>query len=398
MQAEGRFIAAAWRDAPDRPHFILPDGRADHFRVLAREKLRCMVLDCPAPEITTVARRAGIRQHFKHLRGGKAGHDAVGEGFNHILGKTVIAGWLRSLPEQYDVELEQGVETQRRRRARVADVMATDPATGQRLAFEIQYAPLTATDWQIRTESYRAAGVPVTWLFGHIGEHLTAHRARGDEDERPTVELGGCPAASGVEAGKPPALWLNPTSQMVGIPITVERGRTVPLRKGSGRLVLLPLAEFTLRGGAMWHDAFGALLDAEQWVREDARRERREQREREAARAEAQRLAQQEREARAQAERARRVEQSRLRAEGAEPPLDGSEAWQGEPGWADITNPTSRPQLGVCDVCGRDIPDPFSSAGMVRHVMCAFNSGKVYRGQATPPEQPPLFDPFGARF
>lgn len=402
MQTEGRFIAAAWRDDPDKAHFILPDGRADYFRALAREKLRCMVPTCPAPEITTVARRAGVRQHFKHISGGKAGHEAAGEGFNHILGKTVIAAWLRS--QGFDAQLEQGVETQRHRRARVADVMGIDTSTGQRFAFEIQYAPLTVTDWDARTKEYRAAGIPVTWLFGHMGEHFNAYRARGDEDDRPSVEIGGCAGASGLSKGTPPALWLNPTTQMVGFPVTEERGRTVPLRKGKGRLVLLPLAEFTLRGGVMWHEAFGALLDAEEWVVAEARRERHEQRQRELeAEAErrrraAEREAERTRWAEASAARSRRdgggSDRGRPDVGDGEPWVNEAGIWQGKPGWADITNPNAHARAGACDVCGDAIPEQFVTAGMVRHVMCALNSGKVYRAR---PEQPPLFDPFDPR-
>ena len=298
----------------------------------------------------------------------------------------------------------QGVETQRHRRARVADVMGTDPATGQRFAFEIQYAPLTVTDWDIRTKEYGAAGIPVTWLFGHAGEHFTAYRARGDEDGRPSVDIGGCAGASGVEKGRPPALWLNPTAQMVGFPVAEERGRTVPLRNGKGRLVLLPLAEFTLRGGVMWHEAFGALLDAEEWVVAEGRRERHEKRQRELE-------AEEERQRRAaerEAERARRAEASATRARRAdvggnrrlpdlgdgEPYVNEAGVWQGKPGWADTTNPTAHARAGACDVCGDEIPEQFVTAGMVRHVMCALNSGKVYRAR---PNQPPLFDPFDPR-
>lgn len=76
--------------------------------------------------------------------------------------KTVTADWLRTLPNGFDVVLEQGVDTHRSRPARVSNVMATDPAAGQRLAFEVQYAPIHPADWHTRTTEYRQVGIPVT--------------------------------------------------------------------------------------------------------------------------------------------------------------------------------------------------------------------------------------------
>lgn len=76
--------------------------------------------------------------------------------------KTVIADWQRTLTSGFDVVLEQGDDTHRSRRARVADVMATDPANAQRLAFEIRSEPIYAADWHTRTAEYREARIPVT--------------------------------------------------------------------------------------------------------------------------------------------------------------------------------------------------------------------------------------------
>lgn len=59
--------------------------------------------------------------------------------------------------------------------------MATDPATAQRLAFEIQYAPIHAADGPTRTTGYRQVGIPVTWLFGHTGANMQSRSRRAEE-------------------------------------------------------------------------------------------------------------------------------------------------------------------------------------------------------------------------
>lgn len=204
-----RFIAAAWKDDPNRPFFVLPDGDADQYRELARTQLRCVVHDCRSPEITTVARKQH-RQGFRHYRAG----DHSPEGFHHLQGKAVVADWLRRMPGGLEVQLEQSVDTQRRRRARVADVMATDPRTGRRTAFEVQYAALSVDEWRARTAEYAEAGIGVIWLFGHVGVHMRARR--GTESYGATVQVGAVHAAASSLGGLP-ALWLNPASGLLAI-------------------------------------------------------------------------------------------------------------------------------------------------------------------------------------
>lgn len=429
LNGETRFIAAAWRGQPGKQHFVLPDGQADRFREMAKSQLRCFIPDCPRPDITVVARRPKRRDGFRHGRGAGNLHGRGNEGFHHIQGKTVIADWLRALPNGFEVELEQGVDTQRRRRARVADVMATDPATGHRLAFEIQYAPIHAADWNTRTTEYRQAGIPVSWLFGHTGANM---KTRGLRSDGPTqVHLSGAASKAGLAAGTTPTMWLNPAEQQIAVLVREARGRTIPVREGDGELLLLPLADFTVRDGAMWHDAFSALLGAEKWVREEDRRERREQREREdreqREREERYRQARQrqaeedrKREARREAERNARaasepkpdpardqtVWHPRM---GATPPFvpaplkPGEVRYVGPPGSPDVTTPSTLTRPGWCDLCDRPLGDEVQATGAVRHTQCARNRGVFFPGRAPrwrsqrrppapPPPPPGLFD------
>lgn len=49
---------------------------------------------------------------------------------------------------------------------RRADVLLT-AETGQKVAFEVQYSPITREHWQTRHESYRQRGIVDVWFFGH---------------------------------------------------------------------------------------------------------------------------------------------------------------------------------------------------------------------------------------
>lgn len=238
---ERRFVAAAWRDDPARPYFVLPDGEAERHRYRARTELRCMFRDCRAPEITTVA-RVGRRDGFRHLDGSTEGHGGP-ESFHHISGKAVLVDYLRSTYPHLEVQAEQGIDTQR---TRVADVMATNPVTGNRIAFEVQYASLSPTEWQARTDDYAAAGIPVVWLWGHVGSNMRATGFRG-EGRPPMVGLS--PTLE-TAAKAQPLLWLNPELGSIGIGYKMEPwdGTEVPMpvKGGQVELGIRPLSNFTL--------------------------------------------------------------------------------------------------------------------------------------------------------
>jgi len=255
-----RFIAAAWREDPDRPFFVLRDGEADLHRDLARRELCCVVSDCPSPSITTVARK-NHRQGFRHLRAGE--HSP--EGFHHLQGKAVIADWLRRMPGGLQVELEQSVDTQHRRRARVADVMVTDPRTGHRTAFEVQYASISAHELRTRTDDYIAAGIGVVWLFGHAGVHMRARRSDGLGGA--TMRVGAAHAEVSATDGLP-ALWLNPAAGLLAMATTELDELLVQREPGRAQLTAFPLEEVTLVDGRLVSERFVAMAQHERVVAE----------------------------------------------------------------------------------------------------------------------------------
>ncbi|MFN4002067.1 competence protein CoiA family protein [Microcella sp.] len=262
-----RFIAAAWRDDPDRPFYVLRDGDADRDRELAQTLLRCVVSDCPSPAITTVARKHS-RQGFRHNRAGN--HSP--EGFHHLQGKAVIADWLRRMPGGLKVELEQSVDTQRRRRARVADVMATDPRTGHRTAFEVQYASISVDEWRERTNEYVAEGIGIVWVFGHVGVHMRARR--GDDWRGTTLQVGAVHAAASARQGLP-ALWLNPAAGLLAVATTHLDELLVHREAGRAQLTAFPLDEVTLAEGRLVSNRFAAMANREREAAEQAEAARR---------------------------------------------------------------------------------------------------------------------------
>lgn len=200
-----------------------------------------MFRDCLAPEITTVA-RTGRRDGFRHLDGSTEGHGGP-ESFHHITGKAVLVDFLRSTYPHLEVQAEQGIDTQR---TRVADVMMTNPATGNRLAFEVQYAALSPGEWQARTDDYTAAGIPVVWLWGHVGAHMRAIRF-WDNDRPPMVDMSPTLEAA---AKVQPLLWLNPELGSIGIGYQMkpwdETEVPMPVKSGRVELGIRPLSNFTL--------------------------------------------------------------------------------------------------------------------------------------------------------
>ena len=92
--------------------------------------------------------------------------------------------------------------------------------TGQQVALEVQYAPLTVDAWHERHRSYRAAGIVDVWLFGHLRPHLRAATSVAfvDDDTGATppaaVQLAAVHRAV-LDAGLP-LLWINPVLELIG--------------------------------------------------------------------------------------------------------------------------------------------------------------------------------------
>ena len=200
-----------------------------------------MFRDCRAPEITTVA-RVGRRDGFRHLDGSTEGHGGP-ESFHHISGKAVLVDFLRSTYPHLEVKAEQGIDTQR---TRIADVMATNPVTGNRMAFEVQYAALSPGEWEARTADYAAAGIPVVWLWGHVGSNMRATGFRND-GRPPMVGLSPTLEAA---AKTQPLLWLNPELGAIGIGYEMqpwdETEVPMPVKSGRVELGIRPLSRFAL--------------------------------------------------------------------------------------------------------------------------------------------------------
>ncbi|MEC5149918.1 competence protein CoiA family protein [Cryobacterium sp. GrIS_2_6] len=247
ISGDQRMLYASDRETGDL--FYLIDGEADLRREHTRHNLQCVVPTCPTPELTTVARRDGRRQGFRHLTRVKGeGH---AEGLFHRQAKAAIADWLRSTYPLSTVALEVPLDGNR---TRVADVMLTNP-DGSRIGFETQYASLSSSEWETRHRDYADANVTDVWLFGHVGDHL---QLTGDQ----RVKLNAVHRAT-ARAGVP-LLWFNPLQGQLATASTQEYfptagihvevspdGHSTRAREESGQLYLFPIGELTTsRAGA----------------------------------------------------------------------------------------------------------------------------------------------------
>lgn len=204
LDGDPRLIAAAYRDRlPGSPLYVLQDGEAESVREWAKSQLMCPLPGCPAPDLTVVSRFPRRRDGFRH--GAGAGNHSA-ESIHHLQGKAVISQWLASLIGADRVEAEAASDTQRRR---VADVMATLPS-GQRIAFEIQYASLSVAGWRRRHESYRDQGIVDVWLWGHT--RLSDARVPPGGDRFGLTDV-----LDELAQHSLPVLFINPGRAQVGI-------------------------------------------------------------------------------------------------------------------------------------------------------------------------------------
>ena len=135
-------------------------GQADRLRQRARDgELVCPVGDCTAPAMRTrrgYHNRFGtfVPDGFRHHRSPDPEHHP--ETLAHIIGKLLVERWLIAAGWT-DVHTERR-DTQS---GRTPDVSARLGA--RRLAVEVQYAQLSADEWQARTDALRASGFEVIW-------------------------------------------------------------------------------------------------------------------------------------------------------------------------------------------------------------------------------------------
>lgn len=232
QDGETRLIYARPRIGGDL--WLLPDDSAKENRKFTKADLRCPVDSCEQPDLTTVARKLGSRDGFRHFgRGG--GHSP--ESLFHLQGKARILTWVAERHPRSTVRAE---ESSNAARERIADVMVT-AVSGQRIAIEIQYAALTPDAWQERHDSYAAQGIIDVWLFGHYGNQLRAAHATYGEG---MVKLN--PTHERVVAADMPLLWFNPITADIGTAVTGAGMRTVPATTNRGRFERQPLTDFAL--------------------------------------------------------------------------------------------------------------------------------------------------------
>jgi hypothetical protein len=248
-----RLIYARRRDTGEL--WMLPDGEASLWREAAKTEMLCPVPGCLTPELTTVNRSRG-RHGFMHYRGG-GGH--APESIFHLQASEMIAVWLRANYPRSRVQKEEPSDDQR---ARVADVMIT-ASTGDRMAFEIQYATLTPDRWATRHDSYANQNIADVWLFGHTGVQLRPPRSRDDQDTTlsPTHELVG-------ESTLP--MWVNPLTAQIATLVTDVRigAEQVTVRATvGGRLLIVPLNDFRIVGRRFTCQVFEALITDSERVR-----------------------------------------------------------------------------------------------------------------------------------
>lgn len=152
----------------------LPDGQADLFRAGCRSgRYVCPIESCDSPAYDAVGGSRGRRHHFRHRTVGAGGH--APETWLHEMGKHVLAQHLKERYPHASVYPDtKAVDGGQR-----PDVLVE--IDGHRLAFEVQYSPITVGDWRRRHEGYRAAGVQDVWLFGNRPPHFRQARTLPNE-------------------------------------------------------------------------------------------------------------------------------------------------------------------------------------------------------------------------
>ncbi|MEJ7569196.1 MAG: competence protein CoiA family protein [Gaiellaceae bacterium] len=160
----------------------MEEGQADELRPDCRAgHLICPIDGCESRAFTTYG-GTSKRHHFKHLASGARAHGP--ESYYHQLGKGLLGQYLRDrYPEASVVIDQQALDNGQR-----PDVLI-HMSGGRRFAFELQYSPLTVSEWRRRHEGYRSQGVMDVWLFGHLAPHLQRSRYYREQRFESAIEL-----------------------------------------------------------------------------------------------------------------------------------------------------------------------------------------------------------------
>lgn len=242
QSGEDRFVWGRERGSGILWH--LEDGAGLTAREYVKSSLTCPVPGCDA-RLTTVHSESR-RDHLRHLTE-SGGHSA--ESVFHAQGCAVVEAWLNEKYPRSTATREEYTNDQGERRA---DVLLTGP-TGHRVAFEVQYSPLTPRAWRERHESYRRQGIVDVWLFGHQGSQLKvdrSNRLRPNDTHRAAAESGAA------------VLFINPIAEPSLVAIAIGKDHYfdaladgIEYRRGpvdvlhvvdDARLAVMSLDEFAL--------------------------------------------------------------------------------------------------------------------------------------------------------
>ncbi|PYY64417.1 hypothetical protein DEJ30_08100 [Curtobacterium sp. MCPF17_003] len=260
------------------------------------------------------------RDHLRH-RSSSGGHGP--ESLFHSQGCALIESWLVRRYPNCHVKREQYTSSDGESRA---DLLITHPS-GERVAFEVQYSPLTSDAWSDRHERYSARGVRDVWFFGHTRKQLKL-----DADLR----LKSNPALDAVVATGVPLLFINPDIAQLAIavqqhhPLSAETGEPLHehpvnvLGRGTGSsLEVQPLGDFWIGTPALTSDRIDLLIRSEASLATYNEEQQRLFELKLAQAAERERIARAERAAEDERAKRRRV----LMADGIRRALDGPEPW-----------------------------------------------------------------------
>nr|WP_246318450.1 competence protein CoiA family protein [Leifsonia psychrotolerans] len=229
------------RRIDDGSVYFLPEDEGAIRRPFARAKLECLFPDCPRPRLTS-AHRVKKRDGFVHRSGSNAAHPA--EDSFHYQAQVRLLQWLEAKfrAPGYSTAMELQTDSAR---TRIADVMIERASDKQRVAFEVQYASLTPSDWAERHHSYMSMKIADVWIFGHRRAMKPRVNSEGGVKLNPTHE-------AVAETGAP-VLWINPIEGTLAIAVVREVFAGVSYemlaKEGEAELVFEPLSLFSLALG-----------------------------------------------------------------------------------------------------------------------------------------------------
>lgn len=197
----GRIVYMQERHAEE----LRPDCRAGH--------LICPIDGCESRAFTTYG-GTSKRHHFKHLVSGARAHGP--ESYYHQLGKGLLGQYLRDRYPEASVVVDQEALDNGQR----PDVLI-DMSGGRRFAFELQYSPLTVSEWRRRHDGYRSQGVKDVWLFGHLPPHLRRSRYHREQRFESAIEL--TEVARALNAEGEPVRFFSPDELQIAT-ATLESG------------------------------------------------------------------------------------------------------------------------------------------------------------------------------